>query len=244
MMEYQKLPTSLRSHRKWIALSLAAKGLWVECKLYVGEAESDGFIPEAAVIKAAAPEKPQRAAAALVEAGLWDRVDGGYQMHDYRDHQPDIRALREGARARKSRQRHGEVTRDSREPERDLARGRGEVEAEIEQRTATQRVVARARGRLAEVPGVQEWREAILATPGNSEMTIAGHLGTVAGECEELLRSGVPEDVLREAAAEMGRKGYHRGVAMNVRTVNARRAGEADNPIDRDVRAILARGQA
>lgn len=51
----------------------------------------------------------------LVEAGLWESVDGGYQVHDFLDYQPsksEVMSEREGWRERKAKSR-GESRRDS-----------------------------------------------------------------------------------------------------------------------------------
>jgi hypothetical protein len=70
-------------HPKILALSWAAMGLHAWSISYCDAALSDGFVPlHAWPAKAGA----DRAVQALVAAGLWCPVPGGYQLHDYTDY--------------------------------------------------------------------------------------------------------------------------------------------------------------
>jgi hypothetical protein len=79
-----------------LALGLAAFGI-----LYGNRKLTDGFIKAGALAKYGIDEA---LAAAAVDAGLWDRVEGGYQVHDFLDHNPsaaEVKAKRSKDRERK-----------------------------------------------------------------------------------------------------------------------------------------------
>jgi len=51
---------------------------------------------------------PKAVAAALTDAKLWEKVDGGYRIHDYLDHNrksADIKGIQEEWRTKKATQR-------------------------------------------------------------------------------------------------------------------------------------------
>jgi hypothetical protein len=74
------------NHPKVLALGrdrLAGMGLWLIGLCYCNEYLTNGFIPEHML-----PVRSVKLARRLVEAGLWDAVDGGYRMHDFDEYQP------------------------------------------------------------------------------------------------------------------------------------------------------------
>lgn len=80
----------------------------VECAAALGQGGVvDGFVSESDLEDAARPLSGaalQAAAAALVDVGLWTRVDGGWLFHDWEDHQPtteSVRRTREKWKAKK-----------------------------------------------------------------------------------------------------------------------------------------------
>jgi hypothetical protein len=75
-----RLDTGWHAHPKIMSLSLAAMGLHAWSISYCDYARTDGFVPASCW-----PAKAGVAAAvdALVKAGLWEIVEGGYQLHDY-----------------------------------------------------------------------------------------------------------------------------------------------------------------
>jgi len=85
-------------HPKLMRVGLAGTGLFVKglsaCALY----GTDGFIEDAWVqAQVNRPGEDSELPGRLVDAGLWERVDGGYEVHDYLDYnlsQAQFRALR------------------------------------------------------------------------------------------------------------------------------------------------------
>ena len=75
-------------------------GLWVVAGSWVGDQLTDGFIP--ADMLAALGGKPADAKA-LVDAGLWERIEGGWLFHDWEGRNPrreDVEAERAAWRQR------------------------------------------------------------------------------------------------------------------------------------------------
>jgi hypothetical protein len=98
-LAYLVLESSVRTHRKFLAAGPAACWLWV-CGLgYCQEGLTDGFIPRTAIdflgVKGAA-----RLADKLVLVALWDIVAGGWQVHDYLEHNRSSDQVRELMRRR------------------------------------------------------------------------------------------------------------------------------------------------
>jgi hypothetical protein len=73
-------------HRKHLQAGPAASWLWVCGIAYCQRQLSDGFIPEAAVPLLGVPSGAKRLVELLVKAGLFERVPGGYRIHDYHDY--------------------------------------------------------------------------------------------------------------------------------------------------------------
>jgi hypothetical protein len=65
-----------------------------------------GFIPAEVVGRLSDRKAPSKLAQRLVDVGLWDKVDGGYQVHDYDEHNYGAEAKRQAreAKARKAAQ--------------------------------------------------------------------------------------------------------------------------------------------
>jgi hypothetical protein len=83
LMPYHNVDDQLCWHRKTIAAGNQAMGVWVRCASWAAGQKQDGYIPEDV---ARAIAKPADIAALTVPDGLWEKVSGGYQMHDYADH--------------------------------------------------------------------------------------------------------------------------------------------------------------
>lgn len=98
-MAYVVLESSVRTHRKMLAAGPAACWLWA-CGLgYCQEGLTDGFIPDAAVVFLGVPDA-QPLAEILGRVRLWDRVDDGWQIHDYHEHNKTAEEIRRIMRAR------------------------------------------------------------------------------------------------------------------------------------------------
>ncbi len=89
--QYAKVETRLLGHRKFLGLSLAARGLWLTGLLHTKAQLSGGAIPRDFAAYGLGCDADDRAPAIteLVERGLWDVTEDGWQMHDYDDHQSD-----------------------------------------------------------------------------------------------------------------------------------------------------------
>jgi hypothetical protein len=107
-MAWVRIDDLAPDHPKLLKAGLAATGFWLRALAYCSRQLTDGFVPnEAAELmgKGQGAKLAQR----LVEVGLWDRAEGGYQVHDYHDYQPSreqIRARRERIKARVDGWRH------------------------------------------------------------------------------------------------------------------------------------------
>jgi hypothetical protein len=82
-----KVMVSLRSHPKVVQLSDGAFRLYIDSICWAGEHLTDGAIPEH-MLAGLAPglqTKPAKTAEELVAAGLWNRIENGWTVHDYLD---------------------------------------------------------------------------------------------------------------------------------------------------------------
>lgn len=84
-MAWFKVDDKFHSHPKVVGVSLRALGLWVKAGAWSADQLTDGFIPSGVLTVMAARPADARA---LVDAGLWRAVDGGYQFHDWSEFQP------------------------------------------------------------------------------------------------------------------------------------------------------------
>ena len=84
-MAYIQVEASVRTHRKFLKAGPAASWLWLCGMGYCQDGLTDGFIPFEALdylgVKA-----PKNLKSKLVEVGLWELVEGGWQVHDYLQH--------------------------------------------------------------------------------------------------------------------------------------------------------------
>lgn len=88
-MPWFKVDDQLAFNAKVMLAGNSAMGLWVRAGSWSSAQLTGGFIPgHMANAMANAMANPCDADA-LVMAGLWQEVDGGYQFHDWADFQPD-----------------------------------------------------------------------------------------------------------------------------------------------------------
>ncbi|MFC0673534.1 hypothetical protein [Brachybacterium hainanense] len=107
-MAWFKADDQLPFHPKVLAAGNAAMGLWIRAGTWSSSQLTDGFIPSA-IANAMANECD---ADALVDAGLWDRVEGqGYRFHDWSDFQPSAEQEREKREKRKRAGQKGAAAR-------------------------------------------------------------------------------------------------------------------------------------
>ena len=104
-MSWFKVDDKLHSHPKRHRAGLRAMGLWVVAGSWAGDQLTDGFIP--ADMLTALGGKPADAKA-LVDAGLWERVESGWCFHDWEGRNPtreDVEAERAAWRKRQQEAR-------------------------------------------------------------------------------------------------------------------------------------------
>jgi hypothetical protein len=97
-MGWVRLDDAFYDHQKQSGAGPLAELLWVRALAWSNRNLTDGFIPRVQVRRLAdyaedcdwmgRPQMPDMLAGKLVEVGLWDEIEGGYQVHDYHDFQP------------------------------------------------------------------------------------------------------------------------------------------------------------
>lgn len=87
-MPWVKLDDRFPSHRKIDLLSDRAFRLYVSALCWSSENLTEGHIPDANVTRIAHVRNTKATAKELEERGLWERVDDGWQIHDYLDYNP------------------------------------------------------------------------------------------------------------------------------------------------------------
>lgn|SRR5215472_1303655 len=100
-MPWFRLDDSFHSHPKVIAAGNEAVGLYVRCGTYAAEHLTDGFVGRSIVLLYGS----EALAARLVEARLWNRARGGWNIHDYLDYNPSREAVEKERKAAAERQR-------------------------------------------------------------------------------------------------------------------------------------------
>ncbi len=96
VMAYAQIESSVRTNSKFLRAGDAACWLWICGILYSQDTLTDGFIPDE-VLHLLGPKQPATLAKRLEHAGLWERSEGGWKIHDYLEHNKsaaEIKALR------------------------------------------------------------------------------------------------------------------------------------------------------
>jgi len=108
-MTWFKIDDNLLEHPKFLQLSDGAQLLWMRAGVWSARYLTEGLIPPALVEKYGRDE----CAAELVDAGLWEHAEGGFQFHDWLDYQPSkaqVEASRQKTAARVSKHRRNGVS--------------------------------------------------------------------------------------------------------------------------------------
>lgn len=104
-MNWVKVMNTLPSHPKIMMAGDRAAWLYVCGLCYSNEHLTDGHIARALLpVVCPGSKSPERLAALLVSVGLWEQVDGGWQIHDYGDVQrtaAEVKEIRRKDRERK-----------------------------------------------------------------------------------------------------------------------------------------------
>ena len=83
-MTWGKIDDQLAFHPKALEAGNEALGMWVRSMSYSCQMLTGGFISNEIVLAMGGP----KIAGKLVQARLWEIVDGGYQFHDWEQYQP------------------------------------------------------------------------------------------------------------------------------------------------------------
>lgn len=115
-MTWGKVDDKLHSSIKWRATPKPARALWATALSWCMDQLTDGFVP---IGMLTALDGTRAEANALVRAGLWEDVDGGWLFHDWLEYQPSretVLADRKAAaeRQRRAREKAAASRRDSR----------------------------------------------------------------------------------------------------------------------------------
>ena len=114
-MAFARTETGILNHPKFLGLDPAALGLWTLGNAYCWDQLTDGFIPAKQVRRLLSwiPNRRVKCLTSyLTSVRLWDVVEGGYQVHDWLDHNPPasrIRADRESAKVRADKSRRARL---------------------------------------------------------------------------------------------------------------------------------------
>ena len=76
---------------------------WLTGVTYAGAHQTDGFIPTRIIAQMDDPQA-KVVAKVLVQAGLWEAVDGGFRIHDYHDYNPKAEKVIAAKKAHLQRQ--------------------------------------------------------------------------------------------------------------------------------------------
>lgn len=89
-MGWVRIDDHFDEHPKMVQVGPTVWGVWLASLAYANRNLTDGFIPDGQVRRLTAFEGVRCAAVTkvLVGSALWDRVDGGYRIHDYEQYQP------------------------------------------------------------------------------------------------------------------------------------------------------------
>jgi hypothetical protein len=103
-MTWVRLDDQFCDHPKIVEAGPLAAWLYVCGLSYCSRQLTDGFIPAGQVRKLADVDNAGDLSDRLVAAGLWDRVDGGFHVHDYLEYQPSAEKVKADRAATAKRQ--------------------------------------------------------------------------------------------------------------------------------------------
>jgi hypothetical protein len=114
-MAWGKVDDKLHSSPKWRATSKGGRALWATALSWSMDQLTDGFIPAHML---AALDGTRADAKSLVDTGLWERTEIGWQFHDWAEYQPSRdQVLAERGAAKERQKRARERARERRETE-------------------------------------------------------------------------------------------------------------------------------
>lgn len=137
-MPYVQLDDQIAQHPKVLRAGPEAAWLWACAIAYANRQLTDGVVPvEALSTMGAFRTQVTKVADRLVAVGLFERVEGGYAVHDYLEHNPDrdtVKARMAQAAARKAayRARQSGPDRPPPQPRRDSNVPQGQTRPETQ----------------------------------------------------------------------------------------------------------------
>jgi hypothetical protein len=100
-VSWAKIDDRANEHRKQLAAGAEACWLWACGLMYANRQPArDGFIPEAMLGMLFPFKNPKKLAEKLVEAELWHRATGGYQIHEFESWNQGARQTTDEVRAK------------------------------------------------------------------------------------------------------------------------------------------------
>lgn len=93
-MVWLKIDDQVAHHPKFVEAGPIASWLWVCGNAHCNKYLTDGFIKTSELKTVGAVTNARKWAERLVVAGLWERVSGGYQVHDFHDFNPTAASVR------------------------------------------------------------------------------------------------------------------------------------------------------
>jgi len=131
-MAFARTETTVLGHPKFMGLDPAAIGLWTMGNAYCWDQLTDGFISDDQLPRLMSwlPRKRLRVLANVLanatahgryKHGLWERVEGGFLVHDWLEHNPPKEKLL--AERKAARERMKAVRSGKRSPERSAEQG-------------------------------------------------------------------------------------------------------------------------
>jgi hypothetical protein len=85
-MSWLKIEDTIGSHHKIVKAGPAASWLWICSIAYAQHHLTDGFIDSKVLQHLGVQANVKHLAEVLLQVGLWDRVSGGFRVHDYLKH--------------------------------------------------------------------------------------------------------------------------------------------------------------
>lgn len=113
-MPWVKFDDQCPEHPKLIGIPDAALAAWFRGICWSSRTLTDGYLPACGLATITGSTRWRKAAADLVERGLWIECEGGFEIHDYARYQPTREKVmrdREEWRKRQAKARgHDDVT--------------------------------------------------------------------------------------------------------------------------------------
>jgi hypothetical protein len=103
-MTWIRIDDQFADHPKVVSAGPLAAWLYVCGLSYCSRQLTDGFIPDGQLRKLADVDNAGELGDRLVSVGLWERVEGGFQVHDYLEYQPSAEKVKAERAATAKRQ--------------------------------------------------------------------------------------------------------------------------------------------